>query len=74
MIRVGEGRLAIRSATTVADLYAPLPEDLVGRLFDTEAPDRAWTSMSSNLCTGQCPLYLCAVRGWLIAAGNRLDH
>src|SRR6476660_3792419 len=31
-------------ATTVVDLDAPVPKDLVGRRFDTGGRDRVWTS------------------------------
>ncbi|HYB38013.1 MAG TPA: hypothetical protein VEF72_21300 [Mycobacterium sp.] len=45
-------------ATTVADAYAPLPKDLVGRRFDTGVLDRVWTSATTYLRTGQGRLYL----------------
>ena len=61
-------------ATTVVDLDAAVPEDLVRRRFDTGALNRVWTSDISYLRTGQGWLYLCAVRdgcsrrviGWAI--------
>ena len=68
-------------ATTVVDLDAPVPKDLVGRRFDTGALDRVWTSDITYLRTGQGWLYLCAVRdgcsrrviGWAIDDHLRTD-
>ena len=67
--------------TTVVDLDAPVPTDLVGRRFDTGEPDRVWTSDITYLRTGQGWLYLCAVRdgcsrrviGWAIDEHLRTD-
>jgi transposase InsO family protein len=68
-------------ATTVVDLDAPVPKDLVSRRFDTGALDRVWTSDITYLRTGAGWLYLCAVRdgcsrrviGWAIDEHLRTD-
>ena len=69
-------------ATTVIDLHAPVPTDLVSRRFDTGELDRVWTSDITYLRTaGEGWLYLCAVRdgcsrrviGWAIEDHLRTD-
>ncbi|HEX3205170.1 MAG TPA: IS3 family transposase [Propionibacteriaceae bacterium] len=68
-------------ATTVVDLDAPVPQDLVGRRFDTGELDRVWTSDITYLRTGEGWLYLCAVRdgcsrrviGWALDDHLRTD-
>ena len=68
-------------ATTVVDLDAAVPEDLVRRRFDTGALNRVWTSDITYLRPGQGWLYLCTVRdgcsrrviGWAIAEHMHTD-
>jgi hypothetical protein len=68
-------------ATTVVDLDAPVPKDLVKRRFDTGALNLVWTSDITYLRTGEGWLYLCAVRdgcsrrviGWAIDDHMRSD-
>lgn len=67
--------------TTIVDLDAPVPKDLVKRRFDVGALDRVWTSDITYLRTGEGWLYLCAVRdgcsrrviGWAIDEHMRTD-
>ena len=77
----GSARARFAPATTVVDLDAPVPADLVKRRFDTGALNRVWTSDITYLRTGEGWLYLCAVRdgcsrrviGWAMDEHLRAD-
>jgi putative transposase len=68
-------------ATTVVDLDAVVPKDLVGRCFDTGVLNRVWTSDITYLGTAEGWLYLCAVRdgcsrrviGWAVEEHMHTD-
>ncbi|MBY0440715.1 MAG: hypothetical protein K2Q25_01050 [Mycobacteriaceae bacterium] len=60
--------------TTIIDLDAPVPVDLVKRRFDVGEPDRVWTSDITYPRTGEeLAMFVCGPRR-LQPAGDRVGH